>query len=131
MLNFNIVLINISIFATSCKIENIGNTPAEDGVYALPEGVAQCEGIPRKSWMTKCVSLMNEARVLVGKGICHKVSSDLIIESDNHPLGDDRIVVQIAEFLSENKISSDWVFQLRLWHIRHVILNGASLYDHE
>ena len=26
---------------------------------------------------------------------------------------------------------SNWLFQLRLWHIRHVFLNGASLYVHE
>ena len=33
--------------------------------------------------MTKCVVLKNEAGVVVGKGICHNVSSDLIIDSDN------------------------------------------------
>ena len=81
--------------------------------------------------MTKCVFLMNETCVLVGKGICHNVNLDLIIDSDNQPLGDDHVAIQIAESLFENKISYDWVFQLRSWHIRRVILNGASLYDHE
>ena len=69
--------------------------------------------------------------MVVGKGICHNVSSDLIIDSDNQPLGDDRVAVQIAESLSEHNIPSDWLFQLRSWHIRHVFLNGASLYNHE
>ena len=58
----------------------------------------QCEGIPRKSWMTKCVALQNDASVVVGKGICHKVDSALIIDSDNQPLGDDCVAVQIVEY---------------------------------
>ena len=57
--------------------------------------------------MTKCVVLKNEAGVVVGKGICHNVSSDLIIDSDNQPLGDDRVAVQIAESLSEYNVPSD------------------------
>ena len=93
MLNFNIVLKNISFSEELCRMENIGNTLAEGGVHALPEGVAQCEGIPRKLWITKCVSVMNEAGVLVGKGICPNVSSDLIIDNDNEPHGDDCVVV--------------------------------------
>ena len=97
----------------------------------MPKGVAQCEGIHRKSSMTKCVALMNEAGMLIGKGICHNISLDLIIDKDNQPLGDDRAVVQITQSLSEHKISSDSLFQLRLWHIMHVVFNGASLYDHE
>ena len=81
--------------------------------------------------MTKCVVLKNEAGVVVGKGICHNVSFDLIIDSDNQPLGDDRVAVQIAESLSEYDVPSDWMFQMRAWHIKRVFLNGASLYDHE
>ena len=78
-------------------MENAGGTSVDGGVRTLPEGVAQCEGISRKSWMTKCVVLKNKAGVVVGKGICHNVSSDLIIDSNNQPLGDDRVAVQIAE----------------------------------
>ena len=81
--------------------------------------------------MTKCVALQNDAGVVVGKGICHNVDSALIIDSDNQPLGDDRVVVQIAQSLSERDVPSDWVFQLRAWHISRIFLNGASLYDHE
>ena len=59
------------------------------------------------------------------------MDSALIIDSDNQPLGDDRVAVQIAESLSERDVPSDWVFQLRAWHISCVFLNGSSLYDHE
>ena len=112
-------------------MENDGGNVANAGVCEPSEGVVQCEGIPRKSWMTKCVALQNDAGVVVGKGICHNVDSALIIDSDNQPLGDDRVAVQIAESLSERDIPSDWVFQLRVWHISRVFLNGASLYNHE
>ena len=112
-------------------MENDGGNVADGGVREPLEGVVQCEGIPRKSWMTKCVALQNDAGVVVGKGICHNVDSSLIIDSDNQPLGDDRVAVQIAESLSERDIPSDWMFQLRAWHISCIFLNGASLYDHE
>ena len=112
-------------------MENEGGDVADGGVLEPQEGVVQCEGIPRKSWMTKCVALQNDAGVVVGRGICHNVDSSLIIDSDNQPLGDDRVAVQIAESLSERDVPSDWVFQLRAWHISRVFLNGASLYDHE
>ena len=112
-------------------MENNGVNVADAGVCEPPEGVVQCEGISRKSWMTKCVALQNDAGVVVGKGICHNVDSALIIDSDNQPLGDDCVVVQIAESLSECDVPSNWVFQLRAWHISRIFLNGASLYDHE
>ena len=112
-------------------MENDGGNVADAGVCEPSEGVVQCEGIPRKSWMTKCVALQNNAGVVVGKGICHNVDSSLIIDSDNQPLGDDRVAVQIAESLSEHDVSFDWVFQLRAWHISCIFLNGASLYNHE
>ena len=35
------------------------------------------------------------------------------------------------ESLSEHDVPSDWLFQLRSWHISRVFLNGASLYNHE
>ena len=57
--------------------------------------------------MTKCVVLKNEAGVVVGKGICHNISSDLVIDSDNQPLGDDRVAVQIVESLSEYNVPSN------------------------
>ena len=56
--------------------------------------------------MTKCVALQNDAGV-VGKGICHNADSDLIIDSNNQPLGDDCVAVQIAESLLEHDVSFD------------------------
>ena len=112
-------------------MENDGGNVVDAEVCEPPEGVVQCEGIPRKSKMTKCVALQNDAGVVVGKGICHNVDSTLITDSDNQPLRDDRVAVQIAESLLERDVPSDWVFQLKAWHISRVFLNGASLYDQE
>ena len=63
--------------------------------------------------MTKCVTMKNEAGESVGKGIFHNVNSDLIIDSDKQPLGDDRVAVLIAESLLEHDVPSNWLFQLR------------------
>ena len=81
--------------------------------------------------MTKFVIVKNEVVLNVVKGICHNVSSDLVFDSDNQLLGDDRIIAQIAESLSEEDVPFDWLFQLRSWHICRVFLNVASLYNHE
>jgi hypothetical protein len=97
----------------------------------LPEGVAQCEGFGRLSWITKCVTLTNESGVDVARGICHCVNADLVIDSDGMPLGNDRVAVQIAESLVEDEVPSEWMFSMRAWHIHRVFLNGASLYDHD
>ena len=112
-------------------MENDSGNVASIGVCNPLEGVVQCQGIPRKSWMTKCVALQNDAGVVVGKGICHNEDSALIIDSDNQPLGDDHVKVQIAEPLLEHDVPSNWVFQLRAWHISCVFFNDASLHDHE
>jgi hypothetical protein len=64
-----------------------------DPCPVLPEGVAQCEGFGRPSWITKCVILTNESGVDVARGICHSVKVDLVIDSDGMPLGNDRVVV--------------------------------------
>ena len=121
----------VYFLCTSCRMEYASGTSAGGGVRTLPKGVVQCEGVRRKSWMTKCVVLKNEAGMVVGKGICHNVNSDLVIDSDNQSLGDDRVAVQIAESLLEHDVPSDWMFQMRAWHIKRVFLNGASLYNHE
>jgi hypothetical protein len=97
----------------------------------LPEGVAQCEGFGRPSWITKCVTLTNESGMDVARGICHSVKADLVVDSDGLPLNNDHVVVQIAESLVEDEVPSEWMFSMRAWHIRRVFLNGASLYDHD
>ena len=62
-------------------MESDGGNVADAGVREPLEGLVQCEGIPRKSWMTKCVAVQNDADVVVGKGICHNVdlASSLIV----------------------------------------------------
>jgi hypothetical protein len=67
----------------------------------------------------------------VARGICHNVSAELVIDSDSLSLGNDRIVVQIAESLLEEEVPSEWMFSMRAWHICRVFLNGVSLYDHD
>ena len=121
----------IHFLCTSCTMEYAGGTSAGGGVRTMPKGVAQCEGAPRKFWMTKCVVLKNEAGVVVGRGICHNMSLDLVIDSDNQPFGNDRVAIQIVESLSKHNVPSDWMFQMRAWHIKREFLNGASLYNHE
>ena len=76
-------------------MENDGGNVPDPGVCQVPKGVVQCEGIPRKSWMTKCVALQNDAGVVVGKGICHNVDLSLIIDSDKQPLGDDCVAFKL------------------------------------
>ena len=49
----------VHFLCTSCRMEYAGGTSAGGGIRILPEGVAECEGVPRKSWMTKCVVLKN------------------------------------------------------------------------
>jgi hypothetical protein len=97
----------------------------------LPEGVAQCEGFGRPSWITKCVTLTNESGVDVARDICHSVKAYPIIDSDGMPLGNDRVAVQIVESLVDDEVPSEWMFSMRAWHIRRVLLNEASLYDHD
>ena len=87
-------------------MSNVGRIAAGGGAQTLPEGVTQCEGLSRRLWMTKCVTLKNEAGESVGKGICHNVNLDLIIDSDSQPLGDDRVAVLTAESLSEHDVPS-------------------------
>jgi hypothetical protein len=70
----------------------------------LPKGVAQCEGFGRPSWITKCVTLTNELGMDVTRGICHSVKADLVINSDNVLLGNDRVAVQIAKSLVEDEV---------------------------
>ena len=77
------------------------------------------------------MTLTNESGLDVARVICHSVKVELVVDSDDMPLGNDRIAVQIAEFLLEEDVLSEWMFSMRAWHIHRVFLNGASLYDHD
>jgi hypothetical protein len=78
-----------------------------DPCPVLPEGVAQCEGFGQPSWITKCMTLTNESGVDVARGICHSIKADLIIDSGDMQLGNDRVAFQIAKSLVEDKVLSE------------------------
>ena len=77
------------------------------------------------------MTLTNESGVDVAQGIYHSINPDLVIDSDDMPLGNDRVVVQIAESLVEDKVPSKWMFSMRAWHICRVILNRTNFYNHD
>lgn len=97
----------------------------------LPDGVAQCEGFGRSSWVSKRVTLLNEAGNDVATAVCQSVDSHVVPETGGRPLGSDFFCVQIAESLDEGEIPFGWIYSLRAWPIKRVMLNGASLYDHD
>ena len=88
----------------------------------IPEGVAECEGLPREKWVTKPIILHTSNRVLVGKGMCQSISSNLVVDCHGL-LGDDRVAVQVVETFDESQIPLDWMFSLRAWHICEVYYN--------
>ena len=96
----------------------------------VPEGVAECEGLPREKWVTKAIFLHKSDGVPIGKGMCQSISSDLVVDCHG-PLGDDHVAVQVVETFDETLIPFEWMFSLRAWHIREAYYNGASLHDHE
>ena len=112
------------------RMEMHDHAEFEIRVPSLPAGVPICEGVPRSSWNTKCVTITNEAGIDVAKGICHSVDPTLVIDTDGSPLGDDRVAIQIAESLIEAEVPSVWMWSMRSWHISRVYLNGASLLHH-
>ena len=64
---------------------------AEPMMTAVPE----CEGLPRRLWISKCVTLYNVEGKLVGKDTCHSVKSDLVVGA-NGLLRDTHIAVHIC-----------------------------------
>jgi len=68
-------------------------------ISILPPRVAHCDEIPHLLWITKVVTLYNEADEDVANGICRSAKAELVIDEDGTPLGDDRVAVQIAVFV--------------------------------
>ena len=68
--------------------------------------------------------------VLVAKGICRNVNSDVMIGSTG-PLGDSHVAVQISSSLSMAIVPDDWRYSIRAWSVEFVFCNGASFRDHE
>ena len=99
-------------------------------VESVSVEVPDCEGLPRRLWNTKCVTLFNEEGRLVGEGMCHSVKLDLVVGA-NGPLGDSHIAIQICRFHSKEDISQDLVYALVAWPTKLVHYHGVSLHDHE
>ena len=87
--------------------------------------------VPRESWSTRVVILTNEAGEDVARAICRSVDASVVVDTNGRPIGDDHVVVQIAETLKEEEVPSGWMWSMHSWPIKRVFLNGASLYDHD
>ena len=71
---------------------------SDDDVHdteSMMTAVPECEGLPRRLWISKCVTLYNAEGKLVGEGTCHSVKSDLVVGA-NGPLRDTHVVVHIC-----------------------------------
>ena len=101
-----------------------------DNVESVSVEIPDCEGLPRRLWNTKCVTLYNEGGKLVGEGMCHSVKLDLVVGA-NGPLGDSHVAIHICRSHSEEDISQDLVYVLVAWPTKLVHYHGASLHDHE
>lgn len=95
-----------------------------------PENIPNCEGIPRRLWVTKFVTLYGNEGRPVAEGLCHSISYDLVLGS-NGPLGHSRVAVQISKSLDAAEVPDEWRYSVRAWPIEKVFCNGASLRDHE
>ena len=93
-------------------------------------GIPECEGLPRRLWNTKCITLYNEEGILVGEGTYHNVNSDLVLDATG-PLGDTYVVVFVAKMHSEEHLPEERVYSLVAWPIQYVHCRGASLQGHE
>jgi len=60
-------------------------------VPVLPVDVVDCEGLPLKRWVTRGITLKNEAGDDIAKAVCQCVDVDLVL--NGRPLGDDRVAV--------------------------------------
>ena len=106
---------------------------SDDKVEVLEEmnvGIPECEGLPRRLWNTKCVTLYNDEGLLVGEGTCHSMNSDLVLGARG-PLGDTHVAVFVAKSLSEEHLPQEQVYSLVAWPIQYVDCRGASLQYHE
>lgn len=89
----------------------------------------RCEGLPRRKWVTKCVTLLNAKGIRVAKGICHCVDSSFVLGAEGL-LGEHQIAVQISASLCEDIVPSGWAYSMHAWPIKQAIYNGFSLDDH-
>ena len=96
-------LLNLSLICvgtmrdTGMPLEAYDDSDNEVGVLEeMNVGIPECEGLPRRLWNTKCVTLYNDEGILVGEGTCHSVNSDLVLGARG-PLGDTHVAVFVAK----------------------------------
>ena len=101
-------------------------------VPTLPLDVRLCEGIPCAKWVAQPVTLQDEDKVDVARGVIQNIHPYMIFDQNGKSLGDDRVAIHIAESLNEELFSLANMWSIRSWHIRRVFLyDGSSLYDHD
>ena len=101
-----------------------------ENVKSVSVEIPECEGLPRRLWNTKCVTLFNEEEKPVGEGMCHSVESDLVVGANGH-LGNSYVAIHICQSHSKEDISQDLVYALMAWLTKLVHYHSASLHDHE
>ena len=67
----------------------------------------------------------------MAKVLCQNVDPALVDDNDGMALGEDRVIVQIAESLSEDHFPSGRMWSFHSWDIKQVFQDGVSLYDHD
>ena len=117
--------------ATGMFPEFMDDSDEEFGVLeGMNVGIPECEGLPRRLWNTKCVTLYNEEGVLIGKGTCHSMNSNLVLGATG-PLGDSHVAIFVAKTHSKEHLLEERVYSLVAWPIKYVHYREASLEDHE
>ena len=102
LLNLSLICVG-TISDTGMLFEAYDDSDDEVGVLEeMNVGIPECEGLPRRLWNTKYVTLYNDG-LLVGEGTCHSVNSDLVLGATG-PLGDTHVVVFVAKLHSEEHL---------------------------
>ena len=82
---------------TGMPLEAFDDSDDEFGVLEeMNVGIPECEGLPRRLWNTKCITLYNDEGLLVGEGTSHSVNSDLVLGARG-PLGDTHVAVFVVK----------------------------------
>jgi hypothetical protein len=68
--------------------------------------IPKCKGVPQSLLKTKCVTLHNEIGVAVAEGVCHSISSELVMKISGL-LKDTYVVDLISKNLKEDKFLDD------------------------
>jgi hypothetical protein len=63
--------------------------------------------VPHLLWTTKCESLHNDNWIAVAEGICHSVSSELVIGTSRQ-LGNTHVAIQISKSFKEDELPNNW-----------------------